>query len=152
MRLQCGWILLVMIVGLLSVPATAGAEVVRRTEWAAVDLSGELPADLLRPEGKTRWDLEGLTLEESWTRTIKMKDGSVTSLEQADATVAAPTASSSILIYTDPTAGNAVERWLLPDRDPRLLEVDPLVPIRIAEQGGRGTDELEIRTRRLGLG
>ena len=152
MRQQRGWVILGVIVGLLSVPATAGAEVVRRTEWVAVDLSGGLPADLLRPEGKTRWDLEGLTLKESWTRTIKMKDGSVTSLEQADAAVTARSASSSILIYTDPTAGHAAERWLLPDRDPRLLEVDPRVPIRIAEQGGRGTDELEIRTRRLGLG
>ncbi|HUD72047.1 MAG TPA: fibronectin type III domain-containing protein [Dongiaceae bacterium] len=41
-----------------------------RARLAEVDLSRALPADLAAPEGKSRWNLKGLTLGERWVRDV----------------------------------------------------------------------------------
>src|SRR5437867_13402572 len=48
----------------------------RTTGMGEVALGGDLPADLTRPEGRTRWDLGGLKTRATWVRRLEDEAGS----------------------------------------------------------------------------
>src|SRR5215510_1991335 len=51
-------------------PATPAADRLS-VRVAHLDLHARLPEDLLRPEGRSRWDLRGVRLLERWVRTTE---------------------------------------------------------------------------------
>ena len=83
------------------------------SQWARPDLSGELPRDLLEPEGKSRWDLTSLSAGEGWIRTLEQEGTSVRVTDGSD--------ELRSRLYVDPSGGDAAQRWLMPDRFDDLL-------------------------------
>ncbi|HET6371723.1 MAG TPA: fibronectin type III domain-containing protein [Candidatus Polarisedimenticolia bacterium] len=113
----------------------------RASRVAQAATTGSLPADLLSPEGKTRWDLSGLTLKpsmrQSFTPTV---DGIEVIHGQRRA------------VYRDLDEPGAVSRWLLPDRDSGLLQPGTREVLELIEQHGESEDRLRIETVVVGIG
>jgi len=121
------WIVPLSFVLLLAWSSAARADRPIRQAASAVevDLGQELPADLVEPEGKTRWDLRSLVLLE-------------------------PTGMRAT--FVDPFGGDAAERWLRPHHDPDLLKVSDLKPIELRSRRGGEERQLWILPNRVGLG
>ena len=60
---------------LFSVPVAAEDEIIHQARWRTVDFNRAFVEDLVNPEGKTRWELGGIVLTDSWIRTIREVDG-----------------------------------------------------------------------------
>jgi hypothetical protein len=123
----------------------------REAVWRQVDLSQELPADLLDPEGKTRWELRSLPLAESHVRTVETRGGVPERLSSAvRLTVdSGPLRSAS---FVDPSGGRDAERWLLPDRVPGELERLRGEPIQLLREEKGKVETWRIHVERAGLG
>jgi Fibronectin type III domain len=138
----------------------------RRGRFAHIDRTAPLPPDLLRPEGRSRWDLRGAALGARFVRTLTPGSASIT---LRDETVAAPGSAAdgtsdgtgageaSMRVYTDPEEGAAALRYLMPDR-----AGDPLRPglrwhgvLQESRAGGDGpgpADRLELESEIVGIG
>ena len=123
---------------------TAG--VVYEGRWAAVEVQGELPVDLVEPEGKTRWELGELKTTERWSRSIAE---SATDLMRTDTPldVDDPTPRSRRMI--SPHGIDAAKSWWLPQRGDELIRSAVL---ELEQSGDDGTERLWVRTSRAGIG
>jgi hypothetical protein len=115
---------------------------------AEVDLSKTLPGDLLSPEGKTRWDLTGLSVRPGFIRSIEAGEAGQAGLAVKDG--------AKSLLYGDDEDGISVKRWLLPDRDAgerlRPGEREYLELQETGRAGSREPDFLRIETEIVGIG
>lgn len=89
-------------------PETPGLE----AQLSDVDVSGFLPEDLARPEGRTRWDLRGLILQAPWTRTLTDGNGEIAVRERRGAQGATLVTST---VYSDAAGGQDALVWLHPE-------------------------------------
>jgi len=133
--------------------AGAGESVVHTADWAQVDLTQPLPTDLADPDGKTRWDLSGVTLGGRWTRIVRTEGAPAGRqarwIEERPHRGFGP---ASEAVVADPTGREQVERWLLPERDPDLWRPAIGLPIELETEGPRGSEREWIRVERAGLG
>ena len=133
--------------------AVAGESGVHESAWAQVDLTSPLPADLTDPEGKTRWDLSGVTLGTRWTRIVRSEGASAGLqarwIEERPHRGLGPTVTA---VVGDPTGQGQVERWLMPERDPDLWRPAIGFSVELETEGPRGTEREWIRVERAGLG
>jgi len=106
------------------------------------------PADLSRPEGKTRWDLTGSGRGETLTRTLELEKGRVT-LTEASAGKDRP---ASIRLFTDPSGGTAAQEWLFPDRNPSKLRPGTVVDLVLDEEEKGIRHRLNIHAEMVGIG
>jgi len=120
------------------------AETLREAEWIEIEMAQELPGDLTAPEGRTRWDLTGLELGRSWTRTLSSDPEQPFSISRIE--------EQMVSLYIDSKGGDGAERWLLPVRDPLLLEAGGVEPITLTERTDGEERQLRITARRVGLG
>src|SRR5262249_28873780 len=109
------------------------------------DLRGTLPADLLSPEGKTRWHLEG----------VPMGARSIVSLVQEDlglAVVTRPEGAADRAATRSLFSGADRERWLLPDHDAGQMKMGARALLALGETSDGLVDDLEIRVETVGIG
>jgi len=122
-------------------------------DWAQVDLTRPLPADLATPQGKTRWDLSGVTLGSRWTRIVRAEASSTGFaarwVEERPHRGLGPAIAA---VVADPTGRGQVESWLLPERDPDLWRPTIGRAIEVETLGPRGPEREWIRVERAGLG
>lgn len=173
-------ILITLVLALfLGLPVVASGPVARKVGVDAVVLSGELPDDLLHPEGKSRWDLTGLTVTVGRTFTVEAAEGAATAtgpLVPAGHFAAAtdsgasangpaaggqprPNASlvvadgSSRMTYSDITGGDAAARWLLPEGEPAMMRLGSRETLDLDERrSGSLADRLRIEIETVGIG
>ncbi len=132
-----------LIITVLAAGATAAVEppTERRVRLIEADPEAPLPADLLRPEGRTRWDLTSLAPGAERTRSARPGP------EPATVVVDGETR------YSDALGDGAAARWLFPDRDPVLVKrPGETALLVIDEQRSGSVDRLRIETRRAGIG
>jgi hypothetical protein len=124
-----------------AVPLLAATGGPRTVRLAPVVLSEPLPADLLAPEGRSRWDLHALSLGPRFTRTLETDAGAVT-LTEARGTI----------VVRDPDGGDAALRYLLPDRAGAPLRPGERRLLRVERVIGGVTERLAIETAIVGIG
>ncbi|HEX6853238.1 MAG TPA: fibronectin type III domain-containing protein [Candidatus Polarisedimenticolaceae bacterium] len=98
----------------------------RDVRASRLDLRGSLPADLVQPEGKSRWDLTGVPRAGDTRRTLTFGPGSVER-----------TIDGAITKWTSVDPADAALRWFAPDRTASL------------KPGTRETLEIESAGERL---
>lgn len=120
---------MLLVACLVGSTAAAPTSVVHEAEWARVDLGQDLPVDLISPEGKNRWELSALRLDERSVRTIETSEiqpdrsDSVSSLRSLTRSGVGTvyerftrlTADSGALrseTFVDPTGRQGAARWL----------------------------------------
>ncbi len=141
-----------LVVSVLAVSlASADDRIVQTADWADVDRTAELPADLTEPDGRTRWDLSRVVLGSRWTRTVRVVDRPNGADWIEERSPGGPGRSSSAA-PSDPTTGRHVEHWLLPERDPDLARPSVGLAVELLRHGTRGTEREWIRVERAGLG
>jgi hypothetical protein len=116
----------------------------RQVRFGLVRTSGELPDDLLRPEGKSRWDLTGLAVGSRFTHTVRAEGRRVfLATDEGDAGRNLRRAEIS-----DTAGGEAALRWLFPDRYPDLLRPGSGALLDLRE----GSRQLSIELKTVGIG
>ena len=150
MRRQRTTVLVISVLGLLL--GTAQAETLREAQWATVLLAQDLPEDLTSPEGRTRWDLTSVATGRPWVRTIRSLDDGTGGLEIVDRGLNEERSRLDLFRYAPHKKTGGPERWLLPHRDPFLLETAPATAVEIVERLDRSDAVLRIETARVGLG
>ncbi|HEX4823625.1 MAG TPA: fibronectin type III domain-containing protein [Candidatus Polarisedimenticolaceae bacterium] len=113
-----------MFVAALAASITLAAVPVRTTRVRSVVVSAPLPSDLVSPEGKSRWHLEGAPLGESATRTIT----------------------------NDDLAAAGAERWFLPDHDPLQMKMGARVTLDLTETKDGLIDRVTAEIATVGIG
>jgi hypothetical protein len=137
------------VIVLSALAVQAGEEPFRELRMATVDPGGEVPIELLQPEGRSRWDLEGIGYAGTWHRTLRT-DADGTSLWRID--VAADGRVLERVRFSDPLGGDAAVRWLFPDRDPQQRLPGTGTAFRVTEQRDGSDSELWIEVRQIGIG
>jgi fibronectin type III domain protein len=140
---------LVALFGISLAAARSGAPPIRRVRLAAVPVSPSPAKDLAFPEGKTRWDLTGVSPGDSWTRSLEAKEGSVV---MSDARAGAKGPVVTRTVYSDPAGGDAAMDWCYPDRDPAQLRMGSRRNLQVDETTADGTDRLQIAIEVVGIG
>ena len=133
----------------MQVLPTLAEEVLHEARWADVDLTGGLPADLLQPEGKTRWDLTSLITHGEWTRTLATPDGDGSLIEVTDRVDAEE---PSVGRFSDTGSGDGAERWWMPHRFAGTRDAVPAPPLVLREERDGRSETVWIQARRVGLG
>ncbi len=136
----------------LLLPAPASGELLHESTWAAVKPAGLTSEDLVRPLGKTRWRLEALPTERRWVRSIEIGPDGTTLVRGDRAELDGRHHPQQASRFVDPSGGDGALRWLLPHRDPRLIETAPGTPVVVDRLQGAGTEHLWVRVRRAGAG
>ncbi len=132
--------------------ASVADDVVHRARWAEIDLGGTLPVDLVDPEGRTRWDLRGVTLGAHWDRTVAAEGPNRTPTRWIEHRPQRGLGSAVAWQVRDLTGSGAGERWLLPERDPDLWRPGLSRATEIETDGPSGRVRSWIRSERVGLG
>lgn len=127
---------------ILASAAVAGTTV-REVKTRNVAPAGALPADLLAPEGKTRWDLQSIAPGAALTIAIRNDDSAFFQETRADAS----TSPSRVTV-----SGADAERWLLPDHDPAQMKMGNRVSLQFAEARDGLTDRLSAEIQTVGIG
>jgi hypothetical protein len=125
----------------LSTSLLFAAPPVREVRSRAVVVEGAMPADLVSPEGKSRWQLESAALGPVSSISVT-RDGATLAVD------ARTGASSSRLSYSGPDA----ERWLLPDHDPSQMKMGARVTLDLTETRDGLADRLQARIATVGIG
>src|SRR5512144_237447 len=97
------WILSLILFAGLAVPLTRAEDLTRRKVRFLRLPAAEAPADLARPEGKTRWDLAKPQGQEAFTRSLLVSQDRVTVVEEA----AGQNPLSRTRAYRDASGGSA---------------------------------------------
>jgi hypothetical protein len=125
----------------------ADAKLARKIVLAHVSTAAPLPADLVRPEGRTRWDLTGAKAERESTLTVSAEGGIVTVIEEGPG--------GEILsrsAFSSPDGGDDALRWHFPERVGASLRPGSRATYEIEEEGPGGVDRLRITAGTLGIG
>jgi hypothetical protein len=141
-----------VVLGALVATIPVQAKPIREARWAEVAAGQTLPAELADPEGRTRWDLSDLILGQEWTRVVESDPGAPGLLRRTDRGRAGESAEAEICLFGDRAGGATAERWLLPDRDPRLRDPAWAGPDPLTERAGEREERIWIESRRVGLG
>jgi hypothetical protein len=118
--------------------------VVRQVRLGRLDPGAPMPADLLRAEGKSRWEMKSAAVESHFIRTFTEEAGVVTVTDDGGA--------PSTLVYSDPAGGDAALRWLIPDRDTARMKPGTRATFTLDEANGGAVDRLRIETETVGIG
>lgn len=129
-----------LIIGASAIVAGTPAREVRAR---SVAVGGTLPADLVAPEGKTRWHLESVPLAASRSEIISREDFGFKLDWRRPGAVA-----SEITRVT----GADSERWLLPDRDAAQLKMGFEDALRFDETRDWGVDRITAHVATVGIG
>jgi len=129
-------------------PAAAGTGDFLKVRLALVDLRAALPPDLIRPEGRSRWDLRGVILGDRWVRTTGPVDGAYS---VADGAGAAPVATR---LYRDAgTDGNgSAARFAMPHRAGEDLRPGARDLLMVDETADEAAASLVIDSAIAGIG
>ncbi len=106
----------------------AGPEVVRESTIRPVDSTSAHPADLLAPEGRSRWDLERLAAGAPVRVRILDRPGGL-----------AEERGGTLRLFD----GDAARGWLLPDRDPASLRMGARRTLSFRSGGAEYRAEVE---------
>jgi hypothetical protein len=124
----------------------------RKVRLSRVDVTGDLPEDLLAPEGKSRWHLESITAARSATRTARTIGSNPATVEIVESWEVPGGASASRVEYTDPTGGDAAIRWVFPHTFPELLRPGARATLRVEEKRQGRDARLWIDLEQVGIG
>jgi hypothetical protein len=134
-----------MTLTLLAVASATAAPPVRQVRIRTVGATGSLPADLLAPEGKSRWHLEALPLERASIVSI-FSEGDALRVEAVPDGPAGGKGTDRVYLGADR------ERWILPDRDPRQMKMGGTVDLELQEAVLGLADDLRIHVETVGIG
>jgi hypothetical protein len=133
---------------LLALQAALAADRVVRLQ--AVDPGKPFPPEMVRPEGRTRWDLTGIAPGQAWTRVLEATGKEVV---VQDAGEVGPDRSSARSVHlVDPSGGDAALRWAIPDRYPDDLRPGSRREFALEERSGGGTETLRVDVETVGVG
>src|SRR5512140_1378490 len=124
--------------------ASAGA---REVAFFAVDAGKGIPPQMVRPEGRTRWDLTGVAAGRPWTRTLED-----TGNEVAVRDVTGDPAAVATYVLADSRGGDAAIRWAFPDRYSDDLRPGARQSLRLDERRGSSSHPLSIELETVGVG
>ena len=128
----------IMMLTALPLPAATVREVLTR----GIASDAPPPADLVSPEGKTRWHLESIGLGAGATVAISRHDQG-----WLQETRDAAGATARVVI-----SGADGERWLLPDHDPAQMKMGARVSLRFDETRDGLVDRLVAEIATVGIG
>src|SRR5262245_14393137 len=120
---------LLLLAGIAASPCRADDITHRKVRMFRVN-PAMAPGDLSRPEGKSRWDLTGTRLQETFIRTVDSSEGRVTVTE----TSADKNRPAQIRVYSDPAGGRAAHEWFFPDRNPSKLRLGTSLDLVLEEE------------------
>jgi hypothetical protein len=127
------------------VSSRAAAPPVRQVRLREVAVTGPLPADLLSPEGKTRWHLESLPLGAASTVSLIPENEALAVETSRDGAAARPP-QRAVFVGADR------ERWILPDHDPAQMKMGSRVFLSLGESADGLLDDLQIQVETIGIG
>src|SRR5258706_541120 len=141
--------------------ATSPVPPVRQVRLFGLGAAAPLPEDLLRPEGKSRWDLTRLATGRAFTRSFsEQQDGVAVLDDPSEPRVAGepgvPVAARSVYkddaITGDGAASDAARRWAFPDRYPETLHPGARETLDLLEERDRGISRLRADIETIGIG
>jgi len=115
--------------------------------WIEIDRNA-VPGEMASPEGRTRWDFAAIGATASFSAGVAPVAGRAAAFERVEIR-------EDLLhreVWVDPTGGNAAERWLQPQSDPDLAATGGTAPFYLIREEGESTEDLSIRTKRVGVG
>lgn len=121
----------------------------RKVSLGEVALSPPPARDLVAPEGKTRWDLSGVSRRAAWTRSLEARGSTVLLVEDRPGPEKATAGRST---YSDPVGGEAALQWWFPDQDPVQMRMGSGRSLTVDETKGDETGRLRIRIDVVGIG
>ncbi|MDH3284281.1 MAG: fibronectin type III domain-containing protein [Acidobacteriota bacterium] len=127
-------------------PAAAYEQTLRFIE---LNDRGAWPADLSRPDSKTRWSLRATAAADTVTVTLAARGNDVVVTEarrRGDVRVV------DERVYRDPDGGSAALDWLVPDRQRTLRRLGERKTFFVTEQRGALVDDLIVDVTGIGLG
>jgi len=147
-------LLLVILTGtpwLLASPLQASADPprTRKVSLGEVALTPPAAKDFAAPEGKTRWDLTGVSRNITWTRSLEIQGSNVLLVEDHPGPEEATAGRST---FSDPAGGDAALQWWFPDQDPAQLRMGSHTSLTVDETKGDETVRLQIRIEVVGIG
>jgi hypothetical protein len=130
-------------VAALGVSVVFAGTTVREIRTRRIVAGAALPADLTQPEGKTRWQLEGLALGPASETTLG-RDGTALSVD----TRAPGNGKPARLQVSGPDA----DRWLLPDHDPLQMKMGAASVLEFTETTDGLADHVSAHVATVGIG
>ena len=106
------------------------------------------PADLARPEGRTRWDLTAARSKDTYTRTLQVEGLQIVVTESP----AIGAAKGSQRVLSDAAGGEAALEWAFPERDPPKLRMGTARNLVLEEREANTRSHLAVHTEIVGIG
>lgn len=142
--------LVVLILSLgLGAGTAFGADLTRKVRLGRVSIGGGLPADLVRPEGTSRWDLTLLKHRDRLTVSLEAEGNAVTLLEERRRGNEMQTART---VYSDIDGTDGAVRWFFPDRYSDSLRPGSRQILEFDEESEHRLDRLRVEVRTIGIG
>jgi hypothetical protein len=139
----------VMLATLAVSPVHSGAPSSSRRTLRLFRVSHDAPpADLSRPEGRTRWDLSGAASPQTFLRTLEAQGLRVAITEETPASGVQPLKR----IFSDPSGGEAALDWTFPDRNPATLKMGTARDFVLEESSAGKSRVLSIHSEIVGIG
>lgn len=135
--------------GSATAKAPETARTLRQARLAEVILQGALPVDLVRPEGKTRWDLTSLKTRLSFVESLVEVENAGQGAAEHGYQVSGE--GSSPMTFTD-TDSVSARRWLEPQSDREKLRPGTRETMDLFEARGATEDRLRIESEIVGIG
>ena len=142
-------LLIVILTGTSLLLASNSPPRTRKVSLGEVVLTPPPAKDLTAPEGKTRWDLSGISRRVAWTRILEVKGSTVLLAEDHPGPEKATADRST---FSDPAGGDAALQWWFPDQDPVQMRMGSNKSLTVDETKGDETDRLQIRIEVVGIG
>ncbi len=134
------------LVGALVFSAHAAVGPARQVRIATVDVAASAVPDLIAPDGKSRWDLAGVTRGATRVRSLEIRDDAIAVSEAGSGPAGAT------VLYADPLGGDAALRWLFPDRFRDQLRMGSRQTLRLEERSGEASARLRVDAEIIGIG
>ncbi len=142
--------LLVLILSLgLGAGIAFGADLTRKVRLGRVSIRGALPADLVRPEGISRWDLTPLAHRDRVTVSLETEGNAVTRIEERRRDDETP---PERILYSDMEGTDGAVRWFFPDRYGDSLRPGARQILEFDEESADHLDRLRVHVRTVGIG
>jgi Fibronectin type III domain len=131
----------------------------RQLRLGVVDLSARLPADLLSPEGKSRWNLGAVPLTRTFVRSFSETAEGVVLEDRAGGADLSKAFDREVLyrddLYQDDRDAQhaaGARRWLFPDRFPDLLRPGSRTVLEFSERRGGRDERVRAEVAVVGIG